>query len=159
MASTIPVKRMTEPREMELLRPYRMLEEMEEWAERMLPWRPFAAERMFWGGALPQVDILDRENELVVHAAVPGFGKDDIEVTATRDAVTIRGQSRTEKKTEEGGEYYCREIRREDFLRTIHLPCLVDDTRAKATFHDGLLELTLPKVEAAKRHTLKIEEA
>jgi HSP20 family protein len=141
-----------------MLRPFQLLEEMEELAGRMLPsWRTAPAERMFWGGTLPQVDLLDRETELVVRAAVPGFSKDDIEVTSTNDAVTIRGSMRSEEKEE--GEYYRQEIRCEDFLRTIHLPTLVDDTKARATFHDGVLEIILPKLESAKRHTLKIEEA
>jgi HSP20 family protein len=157
MASTIPVKRVPETG-MEMLRPFRLLEEMEELAGRMLPsWRTAPAERLFWGGGLPQVDIVDREADLLVRAAVPGFTKDDIEVTSTNDAVTIRGSSRTEEKEE--GEYYRREIRCEDFLRTIHLPTLVDDTKARATFRDGVLEIVLPKVERAKRHTLKIEGA
>jgi HSP20 family protein len=141
-----------------MLRPFQLLEEMEELAGRMMPsWRTAPAERVFWSGTVPQVDLLDREAELVVRAAVPGFGKDDIEVTSTNDAVTIRGSMRSEEKEE--GEYYRQEIRCEDFLRTIHLPTPVDDTKARATFHDGVLEIVLPKLERAKRHTLKIEEA
>jgi HSP20 family protein len=158
MASIIPVKRTPETRATELYRPFQLLEEMEELAGRMLPsWRTLPGERLFWGEALPQVDIIDREAELVVRAAVPGFGKDEIEVTSTNDAVTIRGQSRMEER-EEKGEFYRREIRCEDFLRTVHLPCQVDDTKAKATYRDGVLEVVLPKVERTTRHTLKIEE-
>lgn len=157
MATQVPVKRMAETRPMELARPLELFERMEEWAERMMPWRPLHLERSLWTGATPQVDILDREGELIVRAAVPGFGKDDIEVTTTNDAVTIRGKACMEE-TEEG-EYYRREISCEDFLRTVHLPCLVDDSKAKATFRDGILELMLPKAETAKRHTIKIEEA
>ncbi|MDO8705649.1 MAG: Hsp20/alpha crystallin family protein [Sulfuricaulis sp.] len=163
MATTVPVKRVPETRTGETMRPLGVFEEMEQLAERMLPlsWmRPLHTERLFWGGAIPQVDIIDREAELVVRAAVPGFDKDDIEVSSTADAVTLRGCAEAEEKEgEEEGEYYRHEIRCEDFLRTIHLPCLVDDTRAKATFKDGMLELILPKAEAAKRHTVKIEEA
>ena len=163
MATTVPVKRVHEARAGETMRPLEVFEEMEQLAERMLPlsWmRPLHTERLFWGGALPQVDIIDREAELVVRAAVPGFGKDDIEISCTAETATLRGCTEEEAKegTEEGA-YYRHEIRCEDFLRTIHLPCLVDDTRAKATFKDGMLELILPKAEAAKRHTVKIEEA
>ena len=162
MATTVPVKRVPETRTGEAMRPLGVFEEMEQLAERMLPlsWmRPLYAERPFWGGAIPQVDIIDREAELVVRAAVPGFGKDDIEISCTADTVTLRGCAEAEEKEgEEEGEYYRHEIRCEDFLRTVPLPCLVDDAKAKATFKDGMLELTLPKAEAAKRHTVKIEE-
>jgi HSP20 family protein len=158
MASVIPVKRTSEARGTELYRPFQLLEEMEELAGRMLPaWRTLPAERMFWGGALPQVDVLDQENQILVRAAIPGFGKDDIEVTSTNDAVTIRGQKEQEETSD--GEYYRREIHCENFLRTVHLPAQVDDTRARATFREGVLEIALPKVESAKRHTLKIEQA
>lgn len=158
MASIIPVKRTGETSGAELYRPFQLLEEMEELAGRMLPaWRTLPAERMFWGGTLPQVDVIDNDAALLVRAAIPGFGKDDIEVTSTNDAVTIRGQK--EQETASEGEYYRREIRCENFLRTVHLPAQVDDTKARATFRDGVLEITLPKAEAAKRHTLKIEQA
>ena len=163
MATTVPIKRALETRVGETMRPLGVFEEMEQLAERMLPlsWmRPLYADRSFWGGAIPQVDIIDREAELVVRAAVPGFGKDDIEISCTADTVTMRGCAEEEaKEGEEVGEYYRHEIRCEDFLRTIRLPCPVDDTKARATFKDGMLELTLPKAEAAKRHTVKIEEA
>ncbi len=163
MATTVPVKRAHETRTGEAMRPRGVFEEMEQLAERMLPlsWmRPLYAEGSFWRGAMPQVDIIDRETELVVRAAVPGFGKDDIEISCTADSVTLRGCTEEEEKEgEEEGEYYRHEIRCEDFLRTVQLPCLVDDTKAKATFKDGMLELTLPKAETAKRHTIKIEAA
>lgn len=156
MASIIPVKRTAESSGAELYRPFQLLEEMEELAGRMLPgWGARPAERMFWGGALPQVDVIDNDNQLLVRAAIPGFGKDDIEVTSTNDAVTIRGQKEEEASGE--GEYYRREIRCQNFLRTVHLPTQVDDTKARATFRDGVLEISLPKTESARRHTLKIE--
>jgi len=163
MATPIPVTRAREARAGGLRRPLEMFEEMERWAERMLPlpWmRPPHLERMFWGAAIPQVDVVDREAEIVVRAAVPGFGKDDIEVTTTANSVTLHGRAKKEEvEGEKGGEYYRCEIQCEDFLRTINLPCEVDDSKARATFKDGILELTLPKIEAAKRHTIKIEEA
>jgi len=160
MATQVPIKRAQETRTGELMRPLDIFEEMEQLTERMLPlaWmRPLHTER-FWGAAVPQVDIIDRETELVVRAAVPGFDKDEMEITSTADTVTLRGRAEREEKEEEG-EYHRHEIRREDFLRTVRLPCQVDDTKAKATFKDGMLELTLPKTEPAKRHTVKIEEA
>jgi len=161
MTTQVPVKKVQETGTGELMHPRDMFEEMEQWAERMFPlsWmRPLQRERLLWGGTIPQMDIIDRESELIVRAAVPGFGKDEIEITSTADAVTLRGRSEREEK-EEKGEYYRHETRRENFLRTVHLPCLVDDTKARATFKDGMLELVLPKVEPAKRHTVKIEEA
>jgi HSP20 family molecular chaperone IbpA len=62
--------------------------------------------------------------------------------TLPNDAVTIRGSTRTEGQAE--GEHYRQEIRGEDYLRTIHLPTLVDDTKARATLHDGVLKSFCP---------------
>src|SRR4030067_1702347 len=116
MATTVPIKRALETRVGETMRPLGVFEEMEQLAERMFPlsWmRPLYADRSFWGGAIPQVDIIDREAELVVRAAVPGFGKDDIEISCTADTVTMRGGAEEEaKEGEEGGGDYRQETRR-----------------------------------------------
>jgi len=135
--------------------PLSLFDEMEQWAERMMPWRPFRFDRPHWA-TMPAIDILDHESDVVVRASVPGFTKDDIEVTTTNDAVTIRGKTRKTEETKDD-EYYRREMRYEDFLRTVHLPSQVDDGKAKATFTDGVLEVVLPKVTVSKRNTLKID--
>ena len=140
-----------------------MFSDMERWMESFLPqgWRqPIHFERPVWGERLPQVDLIDRKDEIVLRAAVPGFSKDELEVAATNNTVTIRGSSKKEdEEKREDGEYYRHEIRTESFMRTIPLPSTVDDSKAKASFKQGLLELVLPKVERAKRHTLPIEDA
>lgn len=105
---------------------------------------------------VPNVDVIDRENEVVVRAELPGIDKKDLDVTVSEDSVTIKGESRREEK-EEKGDYYRREISYGAFSRTIALPASVDGAKAKASFKDGILELTLPKVEPAKRHTVKVE--
>ena len=141
-------------------RPLGMIEEMERLFENMMPrgWmRPFGWERHAFGEHLPQVDVIDKDDTIVVRAAVPGIKKEDLEVSTTDQTVTIRGQSRQETKEEEG-EYYRHEIVSGNFLRTITLPAPVDESKVKAVFREGLLELTLPKRESAKRHTIEIEE-
>ncbi len=104
----------------------------------------------------PRVDVIDREAEVVVRAEVPGVDKKDIEVSVTENTVTIQGSSRREEK-EERDNYYRREIMRGAFSRTVALPAEVDSGKAKATFKDGVLELTVPKVEKAKRRSVPIE--
>ena len=119
--------------------------------------RPLGLEGALGRVSLPQVDIIDQDDAIVVRAAVPGVRKEDLEISATDHSVTIRGRTHHEKE-EKGGEYYRREISTGEFLRTIPLPAAVDDSKAKAVFRDGLLELTLPKLESEKRHTIPIEE-
>lgn len=105
---------------------------------------------------LPKVDIIDRDAEVVLKAEIPGVDKKDLDVSVTGNTVTIKGQTGREEK-EEKGDYYRCEISRGSFSRTLNLPADVDATQARATFKDGVLELTLPKKEEARRQSVKIE--
>jgi len=114
-------------------------------------WEPFG-ERADFG---PNVDIIDRDDEVVVRAEVPGYRKEDIEVTVSGDKLTLSGTMANEQR-EEKGSYYRLEITRGAFSRTVSLPAEVDDARAKATIKDGVLELMLPKLEKSKRRAITI---
>ena len=105
---------------------------------------------------LPRVDVIDREEEIVVRAEVPGVDKDNLEVTLSDNTMTLKGSTRHEEKEEKGNYYRC-EISQGSFARTVALPAEVDGAKAKARFQDGLLEVTLPKVTPAQRHTIKVE--
>ncbi|NIR59784.1 MAG: Hsp20/alpha crystallin family protein [Gammaproteobacteria bacterium] len=109
------------------------------------------------GERAPHVDVIDRENEILVRAEMPGVKKDELDVSVNEDSVTIRGETRREDEREEDQYYQC-EIARAAFLRTVSLPGPVDPEKAKAQLRDGVLELTLPKVEGSKRRKISIEE-
>ncbi len=104
---------------------------------------------------LPRVDVIDREAEVIVRAALPGYRKEDVEVSIANGVLTLRGETRAESK-EEKGDYYCREILRGEFARSLALPADVDEAKASATMKDGILELVLPKLEKSKRRTIPI---
>lgn len=104
----------------------------------------------------PRVDVIDRDDEVIVRAEVPGVEKKDLEVSLTETAVTIKGSTRREEK-EEKGDYYRSEIAQGSFSRTVTLPSTVDADKAKASFKDGLLELAIPKMPKAKRRSVKVE--
>lgn len=105
--------------------------------------------------AFPSVDVIDRDDELVVRAEVPGYKKEEIEISVADSLLTIKGETHAEEKAEKGNYYHC-EISHGAFSRSIGLPAAVDDTKAKASMKDGMLELTLPKREKSKRHTIAI---
>jgi HSP20 family protein len=143
-------------------------EEMEHMMERMFEgmfprgWmRPFRWDRPLLGefpsvqAWMPKVDLIDREDELVLRAEIPGVDKKDLDISLTRNAVTIKGQTSHEEK-EEKGAYYRAELSRGTFTRTLILPADVDTEKAKAEFKDGILELAMPKVEKAKRRSIKL---
>lgn len=125
----------------------------------MRPWRfewPSFPELALPEMKIPKVDVIDRESEVVIKAEVPGVEKKDLDISVGEDTVTIKGSTSHEEK-EEKGDYYRREISRGAFLRTVALPATVDGAKAKANFKDGMLELTIPKTEKAKRHSVKLE--
>jgi HSP20 family protein len=105
---------------------------------------------------MPKVDVIDRDEEVVVRAEVPGVEKDDLEVSVSDNTVTIKGETKHEQK-EEKGNYFRSEISRGSFTRTVTLPGVVDTDKAKASFKDGVLELTMPKGEKARRRTVKVD--
>jgi len=105
---------------------------------------------------MPAVDLIDRNDQLVVRAEIPGVKKEDIDISVAGNMVTLRARTQHEEQKEEG-EYYRREISRGELSRTLTLPTDVDGTKAKASFKDGVLELTLPKLEPTQRRTIKVE--
>lgn len=107
-------------------------------------------------GMAPSVDIIDRDDEVVVKAELPGVDKKDLEISVTQNTVTIKGSTSHEEK-EEKGDYYRCEISRGSYARTLSLPADIDEENTRATFKDGILELTLPKLKISKRHTIKVE--
>ena len=106
-------------------------------------------------GLSPKVDIIDRDDQVVVRAEVPGIDKDNLDVSVTENTITLKGETKKEEK-EEKGNFYRSEISRGSFQRTFALPCDVDGSKAKAEFKNGVLELSLPKVTKSKRHSVKI---
>lgn len=141
-------------------------EEMDRFFESRFPsgWmRPFHWTLPSWSevnapfeGKMPNVDVIDRENEIVVKAELPGVDKKDLDISVTKNTVTIKGSTSHEEKEEKGDFYRC-EMSRGSYSRTLHLPAEVNEEKAKAKFKDGILELTIPKVEKAKRRIIKVE--
>jgi len=125
----------------------------------MRPWRfewPSIPEISLPEMKVPKVDVVDRENEVLVKAEVPGVEKKDLDISVSDNSVTIKGSTRHEEK-EEKGDYCRQEITTGSFSRTVALPADVDGAKAKASFKDGMLELTLPKVERSRRHSVKVD--
>ena len=117
---------------------------------------PALGELPHLGVKLPRVDIIDRDAEVVVRAELPGVDKKGLDVSLSDNMVTLKGRTRHEEK-EEKGDYYRSEITTGSFARTLTLPGNVDSARAKASFKDGILVLTVPKVEPSKRHSVPVE--
>jgi HSP20 family protein len=110
----------------------------------------------FNGQRLPNIDVVDRDNEILVRAELPGVEKKDLSISLTDNLLTIKGESKTEKK-EEKGDYHRREISSSAFARSFTLPCAVDSNKAAASLKDGVLEITLPKAESSKKRNIEVK--
>lgn len=107
-------------------------------------------------GKVPSVDMIDQDDKLLIKAELPGVDKKDIDVSITDETVSIKGKSAYDKK-EEKGDYYRREISQGSYERVLAIPANVDSSKAKATFRDGMLEISLPKTEKTNRKKVNIE--
>ena len=105
---------------------------------------------------VPSVDIVEKDGNIVVRAEIPGVDKKDIEITLNSNNLTIQGKSKHESK-ETTDQYHRCEISTGSFSRTLTLPSDVDGDNVKATFTDGLLEVTLPKIEKTSQSKITID--
>jgi HSP20 family protein len=106
----------------------------------------------------PAVDIHEEAKQFVVHADLPGVKPADIEITADKGVLTLRGARNFEQQNDEG--HYSRVERvRGKFVRTFSLPDNVQTDAIKAQFRDGVLELTIPKVPKAEPRKIEVQAA
>jgi HSP20 family protein len=105
-----------------------------------LPWRGAFAGQEMWS---PDVEIFHRNGELVIRADLPGLTKEEVKVEVTDNTVTIEGERQRHTEGEHEGVYRS-ERSYGSFYRAIPLPEGVIGDQAKATFKDGVLEITMP---------------
>jgi HSP20 family protein len=104
------------------------------------------------GSALPattgqggvRLDIAERDDEIVVTADVPGFEKEDIDLSVAGDVLTIRADRGVESE-HDSDDYVRRERRHHSVRRTIRLPTEVREDEASASYTNGVLTVTLPR--------------
>jgi HSP20 family protein len=107
------------------------------------------------GAWAPPVDIHETDDALILKAELPGFSKDDVNVELKDNSLTLKGQRQDEKEVKEE-QYHRRERTYGSFQRTFMLPATVDSEKVTASYKDGVLELRLPKREAAKPKRITI---
>jgi HSP20 family protein len=109
----------------------------------------------FSGRFVPDFDLVETDAEIRIKADLPGVEEKDIEVTLDGGALTIRGERRAEKEEKRGG-YEWSERRFGSFQRRLELPCEVQSDKVQAKFSKGVLEITLPKSETARRKSVTV---
>lgn len=108
------------------------------------------------GGFMPKVNVAEDEKALTVTAELPGMDEKDVEVTLTKDSVTLKGEKKAEKEEKDKG-YYRMERSFGSFIRTIPLEVEIDQDKVEAKFSKGVLTIKLPKTIQAQAAYKKIE--
>ena len=95
------------------------------------------------------VDIRQTDEAFAIEASVPGFDPENVEVTFENGVLTIKGTYRREREDKEAG-YVRRERRVGSLYRQIALPAEVRADEISATFHNGVLTVTVPRAQKAQ---------
>jgi HSP20 family protein len=136
----------------------------------LIPWNPFRDDgisrelmnffdypnKLFSGFSSPKVDVYQTENNVIVKAEIPGVSKEDLNVFIDENSVKLSGQSKRENEFKDENVFRT-ERYYGSFSRTIPLPAEVKSDKAKAEYKDGILSITVPKVEPSKSKGRRID--
>ena len=103
--------------------------------------------------AWPSVEVIQSDQDIRVSAELPGLDEKDVEVLVDNDVLTLRGEKRSETQDKErrfSERHYGR------FERVIPLPFAVEEDKAEASFHNGVLTVTLPRSAKAEEKPKRI---
>src|SRR4051795_3361602 len=108
------------------------------------------------GGLAPYgVDVREDADHIYVEAELPGFTKEDVDITLENSTLTISAERKSEQKNEKNGDYLLNERRFTRFLRSFTLPPTVNEQSVQANLKDGVLTITLTKREETKPRKVK----
>ncbi|MGL6345033.1 MAG: Hsp20/alpha crystallin family protein [Waterburya sp.] len=104
---------------------------------------------------VPAAELTETDDAVHLKLEVPGMEAKDLDVQVMADRVAIAGERKSETKTEEDGKTRS-EFRYGKFQRVIPLPVRIQNTNVTADYKDGILNLTLPKLEEEKNKVVKV---
>lgn len=117
---------------------------------------PVRSTGLMEGAWNPSVDVFESKDNIMVKADIPGMKKEDIEISIHGDTLIIKGEKKEETESKEK-DYVKTERFYGSFNRALTLPSEVDETKGKASYKDGVLEMTLPKKEEKKPRQIKVD--
>lgn len=105
-----------------------------------------------------RMDVSETEQAVIVKMDLPGVSAKDIDISVENNLLTIRGERKEEKEEKDKAMQYHRVERRFGcFIRSLPLPCAVNEGEAVAEFKEGVLTVTLPKSESAKPRKISVK--
>jgi len=142
--------------------PLRELEEMRRNLDKLFGeyGEPVARQNLISKGApaslVPSIDIFERKGEIVMRTDLPGIEKEQIDLSITKDTLTLKAEANKEEDIRQE-DYYVQERSYGTYIRTVQLPQDVDSAKAQASFKNGVLEIIFPKKEEAKVGEIKVD--
>ena len=111
----------------------------------------------YQGSTYPKVNVYEYEDKVGIIAEIPGLDKKQLEVSVVEGVLTISGDKHSAFEND-GAKVLRRELKQSSFKRQFELGELLDGENIKASFKDGILSVSVPKVEPEKpkKHTVKI---
>lgn len=109
-----------------------------------------------WSGRFqPVMDVEETDKEYRVTAECPGMSKEDIQISIENNVLTVSGE-KEERKERKEKDLYQSERRYGKFMRTLPLPAQVDAKKITASYRDGVLEISVPKLPGAQAQKIQI---
>lgn len=102
------------------------------------------------------VDIYQTENDIVIQSTIAGVDQNDIDISVTKDIVTLKGKRSSPEKIKPS-DYYYQELFWGPFSRSIILPEDIDSDNAKASMKNGLLTIRLPKLSKSRIKKVRVD--
>ncbi len=104
---------------------------------------------------IPAVDVSETEDAVIVKVDIPGVKPEDMEISLIDNFLVIKGEKKKEEE-EKKENFYRMERYYGSFMRSIQLPCEVDEEKIEASYKDGVLKVILPKKPEEKKKVIKI---
>ena len=104
----------------------------------------------------PPLDIAEREDAFIVKAEIPGMNCQDIDISVHENTLTVSGE-RKDSSEDKGENYYYVERHCGAFRRQVAMPTGIDANKVDASYHDGILTVTVPKTEKAKPKKIAVK--
>jgi HSP20 family protein len=136
----------------------------------LIPWKQFLDLDKFFGDdefffpvfsrsefVKPAMDLKETEKDIIAEIEAPGFDPKNIDISIDNGILKVKGilDEKKEEKNEKG--YWRKEIRKSSFERTIRLPVAVKENEAKAIYENGVLKISIPKIEQSTSSKIKIQ--
>ncbi|MGB4376028.1 MAG: Hsp20/alpha crystallin family protein [bacterium] len=133
--------------------PMQELDRLRQEMNRLFDWSP-AWSRGMVSTWQPSLDIYQTDTEVVAMVEIPGVNPEDVDVTVTKNMLSVKGNLKQSDEVKEEG-YFRSERRYGAFQRVVPLPAEVKSTETKASFKNGVLEIRMPKAKPLQEESFK----